>query len=121
MHVWRTTTTTIANAFPLIYQPASFLLPPPQVWPVYRSFKRQEGRDILGFLRQGSVTFAELPTFQSITRAAPLSIHYGAFTVQVVPDAKEQLKEAYGKDCFTTVKVWNNGKLTQPASRCDPT
>ena len=77
------------------------------VWPVYRSFKRQEGRDAVGFLRQGSVTFAELPTYRSVALARPAPLHGGAFEVQAVPDAAAQLKRAYGDDCLTTVKVWN--------------
>ena len=77
------------------------------VWPVYASFKRQEGRDTVGFLRQGSVTFAELPTYRSVALARPAPLHGGAFEVQAVPDAAAQLKRAYGDDCLTTVKVWN--------------
>ena len=80
------------------------------IWPVYRSFKRQEGRQYLKFLRQGVNVAKENPSHAAImlanltSAAGPLG-----FKIRVPPRdlALQTLRYEYGDDCMKRVNVWN--------------
>ena len=80
------------------------------VWPVYRSFKRQEGRQTLGFMRQGVNVAKENPSHGALMLAnltsAPGPL---GFTIRVPPRrlALQTLRNEYGDDCMKRVNVWN--------------